>query len=420
VVAVCAALEAEIADLDGADKQAFLADLGLAEPGLDRVIHAGYKLLGLQTYFTAGPKEVRAWTIRVGDTAPQAAAVIHTDFEKGFIRAEVIAFDDYLACKGEHGAKEHGKMRLEGRVRRARWRRDALPLQRLTRAPRTMASSVSPRCRLGNGSSCDGITSASSFAGAARNSRTAASAWAATGARRGARHAPDAIPVTASTTRTAGGGAVRQRCRCFVKFVRDRGLTTARRIRVETAGGIIAPELNADGEVTVDMGVPRFAPRDITFESDSDAPVQALEVGGERVEITAVSMGNPHAVQVVADVEAAPVLVQGAKIERHARFPQRVNAGYMQVLDRATIRLRVWERGAGETLACGTGACAAVVAGVRRGLLDHAVRVGTRGGWLAVAWAGAGAPVMMTGPASTVFEGEWEVPSAPGARRAAQ
>jgi len=115
VVAVCAALEAEIADLDGEDKEAFLADLGLAEPGLDRVIHAGYKLLGLQTYFTAGPKEVRAWTIRVGDTAPQAAAVIHTDFEKGFIRAEVIAFDDYLACKGEHGAKEHGKMRLEGR-----------------------------------------------------------------------------------------------------------------------------------------------------------------------------------------------------------------------------------------------------------------------------------------------------------------
>jgi GTP-binding protein YchF len=115
VVAVCAALEAEIADLDGEDKLAFLVDLGLAEPGLDRVIHAGYKLLGLETYFTAGPKEVRAWTIHVGDTAPRAAGVIHTDFEKGFIRAEVIAFDDYLACKGEHGAKEHGKMRLEGR-----------------------------------------------------------------------------------------------------------------------------------------------------------------------------------------------------------------------------------------------------------------------------------------------------------------
>jgi GTP-binding protein YchF len=115
VVAVCAALEAEIADLDGEDKLAFLADLGLTEPGLDRVIHAGYKLLGLQTFFTAGPKEVRAWTIHRGDSAPQAAGVIHTDFEKGFIRAEVIGFDDYLACKGEHGAKEHGKMRLEGR-----------------------------------------------------------------------------------------------------------------------------------------------------------------------------------------------------------------------------------------------------------------------------------------------------------------
>jgi GTP-binding protein YchF len=115
VVPVCAALEAEIADLDGEDKLAFLADLGLAEPGLDRVIHAGYKLLGLETYFTAGPKEVRAWTIHHGDTAPKAAGVIHTDFEKGFIRAEVIAYPDFIACKGEQGAKEHGKMRLEGR-----------------------------------------------------------------------------------------------------------------------------------------------------------------------------------------------------------------------------------------------------------------------------------------------------------------
>jgi ribosome-binding ATPase len=115
VVSVCAAIEAEIADLDGDDKLAFLADLGLEEPGLDRVIHAGYKLLGLETYFTCGPKEVRAWTIHVGDTAPQAAGVIHTDFEKGFIRAEVISFDDFIACKGEHGAKEHGKMRLEGK-----------------------------------------------------------------------------------------------------------------------------------------------------------------------------------------------------------------------------------------------------------------------------------------------------------------
>jgi diaminopimelate epimerase len=198
--------------------------------------------------------------------------------------------------------------------------------------------------------------------------------------------------------------------RCFVMFVRDRGLTTQPRVRVETARGIITPELNADGEVTVDMGVPRFAPQEIPFDSESDAPVQALAVDGERVEITAVSMGNPHAVQVVADVDTAPVTTQGAKIEHHDRFPQRVNAGYMQVVDRATIRLRVWERGVGETPACGTGACAAVVAGIRRGLLDPSVRVGTRGGWLTITWAGPGAPVMMTGPATKVFEGEWEVP----------
>jgi diaminopimelate epimerase len=213
----------------------------------------------------------------------------------------------------------------------------------------------------------------------------------------------------------ADGGEVEQcgnGARCFVKFVRDRGLTSAHRIRVETAGGLIAPELNADGEVTVDMGVPRFAPGEIPFDSDSDAPVQQLDVDGEPVEISVVSMGNPHAVQVVADVDAAPVAAQGAKIERHPRFAQRVNAGYMQVVDRATIRLRVWERGVGETPACGTGACAAVVAGIRRGLLGHAVRVETRGGWLTIAWAGSGAPVLMTGPATTVFEGEWEVPPA--------
>ncbi len=115
VVAVCASMEAQIADLDGDDKQMFLDDMGMTEPGLDRVIHAGYKLLGLQTYFTVGPKEVRAWTIHVGDTAPQAAGVIHTDFEKGFIRAEVTAYDDFIGCKGEQGAKEAGKMRLEGK-----------------------------------------------------------------------------------------------------------------------------------------------------------------------------------------------------------------------------------------------------------------------------------------------------------------
>jgi diaminopimelate epimerase len=213
----------------------------------------------------------------------------------------------------------------------------------------------------------------------------------------------------------ADGGEVEQcgnGARCFVQFVRDHGHTDARRIRVETAGGIIVPEVGADGEVTVDMGVPRFAPAEIPFLADTEAAVHTIDVDGEAVAITAVSMGNPHAVQVVADVDAAPVTTQGPRLERHARFPQRVNAGYMQVVDRATIRLRVWERGAGETAACGTGACAAVVAGIRRGLLDASVRVETRGGRLAIAWPGPGAPVAMTGPATTVFEGEWQIPSA--------
>jgi len=213
----------------------------------------------------------------------------------------------------------------------------------------------------------------------------------------------------------ADGGEVEQcgnGARCFVQFVRDHGYTEAERIRVETAGGMIVPELAAGGEVTVDMGIPRFAPSEIPFVAGSDAAVQSLVVGGEAVEITVVSMGNPHAVQVVADIGRAPVATQGPELEHHPRFPQRVNAGYMQVVDRATIRLRVWERGAGETPACGTGACAAVVAGIRRGLLDASVRVETRGGWLTIMWPGPGAPVAMTGPATTVFEGEWEIPAA--------
>ena len=212
----------------------------------------------------------------------------------------------------------------------------------------------------------------------------------------------------------ADGGEVEQcgnGARCFVKFVRERGLTVKRRILVETAGGLIAPELTGGGEVAVDMGVPRFAAAEIPFAGYGDAVVRPLDVDGETVDVTLVSMGNPHAVQVVADVDCAPVTTQGPKLERDHRFPQRVNAGYMQVVDRATIRLRVWERGAGETPACGTGACAAVVAGILRGLLDGNVRVETRGGRLEVAWPGAGKPVTMTGPAATVFEGEWEVPA---------
>jgi diaminopimelate epimerase len=210
----------------------------------------------------------------------------------------------------------------------------------------------------------------------------------------------------------ADGGEVEQcgnGARCFVVFVRDQGLTTKRELRVETAGGLIVPRLEGDGQVTVDMGVPRVAAADVPFEDGEGAVVEALDVDGVPVRISALSMGNPHAVQVVADVDLAPVTTQGLRIEHHPRFPQRVNAGYMQVVDRATIRLRVWERGAGETLACGTGACAAVVAGVRRGLVDSPVRVQVRGGELMIAWAGDGQPVHMTGPAATVFEGEWRV-----------
>ena len=213
----------------------------------------------------------------------------------------------------------------------------------------------------------------------------------------------------------ADGGEVEQcgnGARCFVQFVRDRGYTDARRIRVETAGGIIVPEIVAGGEVTVDMGVPRFAPSAIPFIAGTDAVAQPLDVNGETIEIAVVSMGNPHVVQLVADVDGAPVITQGPRIEHHPRFPQRVNVGYMQVVDRVTIRLRVWERGVGETPACGTGACAAVVAGIRRGLLDSPVRVETRGGWLTIGWPGPDAPVAMTGPATTVFEGAWEIPTA--------
>ncbi|MFT4172896.1 MAG: diaminopimelate epimerase [Rhodocyclaceae bacterium] len=198
--------------------------------------------------------------------------------------------------------------------------------------------------------------------------------------------------------------------RCFVRFVHDHDLTDAREIRVETKSGIITPRLNDDGLVTVDMGVPTLAPALIPFKSDSDDLIQSLDVAGTTVGITAVSMGNPHAVQVVDDVDTAPVATLGPAIEHHPRFPARVNAGFMQVVDRRRIRLRVFERGSGETLACGTGACAAVVTGVSRGLIDSPATVHTRGGDLLIAWGGPGTPVFMTGPAVTVFEGEVVLP----------
>jgi diaminopimelate epimerase len=210
----------------------------------------------------------------------------------------------------------------------------------------------------------------------------------------------------------ADGGEVQQcgnGARCFVRFVHEQGLTPKREIRVETAAGVIVPRLEDDGQVTVDMGPPRFTPAEIPFAAAARALTYALDVDGEPIEISALSMGNPHAVRVVCDSDTAPVQELGSKIERHPSFPERVNVGFMEVRHRREIRLRVFERGAGETLACGTGACAAVVAGITRGLLDDTVLVHTRGGDLAIRWQGPGHPVFLTGPAVTVFQGEIEV-----------
>ena len=215
------------------------------------------------------------------------------------------------------------------------------------------------------------------------------------------------------------GGEVEQ-CgngsRAFVRFVVDKGLSKERSIRVQTMSGIINPRMEEDGSITVDMGAPRLEPSELPFDAaglggraEGDDTLWPLPVAGKTVFVSVVSMGNPHAVQVVDDVDSAPVAQTGPLIESHARFPKRVNAGYMQVVDRHHIRLRVYERGAGETLACGTGACAAVVAGIRRGLLDSPVRVSARGGELSIAWAGPGQPVYLSGPAVTVFEGEIEI-----------
>ncbi len=210
----------------------------------------------------------------------------------------------------------------------------------------------------------------------------------------------------------ADGGEVEQcgnGARCFVRYVHEHGLSTKSEIRVGTRAGVIVLRLEGDGRVTVNMGVPIFDPPRIPFIAQRRQPTYRIDVAGHAIEVSAVSMGNPHAVQLVPDVAAAPVTSEGPQIENHQRFPQRVNTGYMQVLNRAQVRLRVWERGAGETLACGTGACAAVVSGITRGLLDERVQVTTRGGELSILWRGEGTPVMMTGPASTVFEGELEL-----------
>ena len=205
------------------------------------------------------------------------------------------------------------------------------------------------------------------------------------------------------------GGEVEQcgnGARCFMRFVHDQKLTLKREIVVETQSGIIKPRLEDDGRVTVNMGAPIFEAARIPFQGGLNAPSEPLEVAGNILDISVLSMGNPHAVQVVVDVEHAPVAESGALIEHHPRFPKRVNAGFMQVRDRHHIKLRVYERGSGETLSCGTGACAAAVAGIQRGLLDSPVNVATRGGTLTIVWDGDSAPVLMTGPAITVFTGE--------------
>ena len=215
------------------------------------------------------------------------------------------------------------------------------------------------------------------------------------------------------------GGEVEQcgnGARAFVRYVTEKGLTAKRAIRVETLSGVIEPRMEDDGGITVDMGAPVLDAALVPFDAaglegrpQGDDTLWPLDVNGHTVLVSAVSMGNPHAVQVVDDADTAPVAQDGPAIEHHPRFPRRVNAGFMQVLERHAIRLRVYERGAGETLACGTGACAAVVAGIRRGLLDTPVRVETRGGELSIAWAGGNAPVLLTGPAVTVFDGEIEI-----------
>jgi diaminopimelate epimerase len=210
----------------------------------------------------------------------------------------------------------------------------------------------------------------------------------------------------------ADGGEVEQcgnGARCFVRYVHDKGLTHKTDIIVGTISGNIHPRIEADGRISVDMGVPRFVPQDIPFVAEKESSSYSLEVVGEKFDVGVVSVGNPHVVIQVEDVEHAPVGSLGPVMESHARFPRRVNVGFMQVVDRNHIRLRVYERGVGETLACGSGACAATVIGARQGLLDDNVSVELPGGSLLVHWSGGEETVRMTGPASHVFEGKIEL-----------
>nr|WP_314572509.1 diaminopimelate epimerase [uncultured Pseudomonas sp.] len=204
-----------------------------------------------------------------------------------------------------------------------------------------------------------------------------------------------------SEVEQCGNGA-----RCFARFVLDKRLTAKKTIRVETKGGIITLDVRSDGQISVDMGPPRMLPADIPFQADVQAHSYALSVDGQSVEIAALSMGNPHAVLRVDDINNAPVHTLGPKIEHHPRFPARVNVGFLHVVDRTRAQLRVWERGAGETQACGTGACAAAVTAISQGWMDSPLLLDLPGGRLSIEWAGPGHSVIMTGPAVRVFEGQ--------------
>lgn len=207
-----------------------------------------------------------------------------------------------------------------------------------------------------------------------------------------------------SEVEQCGNGA-----RCFARFVSERGLSNKKSLRVETVRGVIVPEIREDGLISVDMGLPCFIPSCIPFQAEGGAIAHQLQIGDDSFSFSVLSMGNPHAVLLVNDVECAPVESVGPALQSHRCFPQQVNVGFMQLLTRDEIRLRVYERGAGETLSCGSGACAAVVSGIRRGLLNAHVLVHTQGGDMWITWPGSGRSVSLVGPAKTVFTGEIEM-----------